>query len=115
MITDSFDPSVGPEFVVDPYPTLERLREAETPIHRILWHGAPIWLVTRMADADTHITPNFRGLSAPGRGDRRAISVAASRAGYPSSQGQAPAMSRSGIGSASAARHAGARKGSAKY
>ena len=41
---------LGQAFVRDPYPVLAALR-AEQPVRRVIYHGAPAYLVTRFADA----------------------------------------------------------------
>src|SRR5947208_10566685 len=43
---------LGQAFVNDPYPVLAALR-AEQPVKRVVYHGAPAYLVTRFADAQT--------------------------------------------------------------
>jgi cytochrome P450 len=51
MSEDRLDLSSDPEFIRDPYATLDRLREEE-PVRRVRYHGVPAWLVTRFADAE---------------------------------------------------------------
>jgi cytochrome P450 len=59
MVDDRLNLSSDPEFISDPYATLTRLREQE-PVRRVVYHGAPAWLVTRFADAEmVYSDPRF--------------------------------------------------------
>ena len=59
MSDDVLDLPTDAEFVADPYPQLNRIREDE-PVRRVRYHGVPAWLVTRYADAQmVYSDPRF--------------------------------------------------------